>query len=338
MLRRDGPLAGAAATIAAGAGGAGNSKTRSSTPKQSTGSQTRGIGEQDMAESDGVGVQEQDHGRRTAAAAATNTAAAAGSASATTRTPFPAINPIKAGAPLQWLAAGWHDLRRAPLASMSYGMAFAAMGWLIHFVFQHAYEYTSALTAGFLLMGPFLCTGLYDISRRLEAGRAISLPQSMTAWRANLGAFSLFALALTIIMLIWARASLVTFALFFSTGMPTLSNFMTRVVSPEHWDFVATYFAVGGLFAAIVFAISVVSVPMMLDRGTDTVVAAITSVRALTENFGPLLLWAALIVMLVGLGFATLYLGLIVAVPVIGHATWHAYRAIVAAPDASPAA
>jgi uncharacterized membrane protein len=336
MLRRDGPLAGAAATIAAGAGGAGNSKTRSSTPKQSTGSQTRSIGEQEMAESDGASAPEQDTGRRTAAAAETNRAAVAGSA--TTRTPFPAINPIKAGAPLRWLAAGWHDLRRAPLASMSYGMAFAAMGWLIHFVFQHAYEYTSALTAGFLLMGPFLCTGLYDISRRLEAGRAISLPQSMTAWRANLGAFSLFALALTIIMLIWARASLVTFALFFSTGMPTLSNFMTRVVSPEHWDFVATYFAVGGLFAAIVFAISVVSVPMMLDRGTDTVVAAITSVRALTENFGPLLLWAALIVMLVGLGFATLYLGLIVAVPVIGHATWHAYRAIVAAPDASPAA
>ncbi len=247
--------------------------------------------------------------------------------------PFPPINGISAAAPVQWLGAGWRDLRRAPVASMSYGAAFAAMGWLIYFVFRHAYEYTSALTAGFLLVGPFLCTGLYDVSRRLERGEPVRLADTMSAWRANLGAFSLFSLALTIIMLVWARASLVTFALFFSTGMPTLSNFLARVVSPEHWDFVATYFAVGGLFAAIVFAVSVVSVPMMLDRGTDTVVAAITSVRALIENTGPLLLWAALIVLIVGLGFATLFVGLIVAVPVIGHATWHAYRAIVGVPS-----
>jgi uncharacterized membrane protein len=249
-----------------------------------------------------------------------------------TGSPFPTINAIDATAPHQWLAAGWRDLQRAPVASMSYGAAFAVMGWLIYFVFQHAYEYTSALTAGFLLVGPFLCTGLYDISRRLERGEPVRLRDTLTAWRANLGAFSLFSLALTIIMLVWARAALVTFALFFSTGMPTLSNFMARVVSLDHWDFVATYFAVGGVFAAIVFAVSVVSVPMMLDRGTDTVVAAITSVRALLENTGPLLLWAALIVLIVGLGFATLFIGLVVMVPLVGHATWHAYRALVAAP------
>jgi uncharacterized membrane protein len=244
--------------------------------------------------------------------------------------PFPAIRPVGAGAPLRWLAAGLSDLRRAPAAGMFYGTAFALMGWLIYYVFQHAYEYTSALTGGFLLLGPFLCTGLYDISRRLERGEAAPLRATLTVWRANLGAFSLFALLLTIVMLVWARASLVTFALFFSTGgMPTVSNFLAHVVSPEHWDFIAAYFAVGGLFAAIVFAISVVSVPMMLDRGTDTVVAALTSVRALFENFGPLLLWAVLIVIVIGLGFATLFVGLVVAVPIVGHATWHAYRDLV---------
>ncbi|MFN9029487.1 MAG: DUF2189 domain-containing protein [Betaproteobacteria bacterium] len=217
---------------------------------------------------------------------------------------------------------------------MSYGVAFALMGWLIYFVFQHAYEYTSALTAGFLLVGPFLCTGLYDISRRLERGEPARLTDTMTAWRANLGAFSLFSLALTIIMLIWARASLVTFALFFSSGMPTLSKFLQNVVSPEHWDFVLTYFAVGGLFAAIVFAVSVVSVPMMLDRGTDTVVAAITSVRALLANFAPLIFWAMLIVLLTAIGFATLFVGLIITIPIVGHATWHAYRELVGPPNA----
>jgi uncharacterized membrane protein len=251
-------------------------------------------------------------------------------AASPTASPFPPVIRVSINAPLRWLAAGAADLRRAPLPSLFYGAAFALMGWLIWFVFRHAYEYTSALTAGFLLVGPFVCTGLYDISRRVQAGESpVRLRPTLTAWRANLGAFSMFSLLLTVVMLIWARASLVTFALFFSSGMPSLDSFLERVVSPEHWDFVATYFAVGGLFAAIVFAISVVSVPMMLDRGTDTVVAALTSVRALFDNPLPLLLWALLIVLVVALGFATLFVGLVVAVPVVGHATWHAYRELV---------
>ncbi len=243
--------------------------------------------------------------------------------------PFPPVRRIDAGAPLRWLGAGWRDLRAAPLPSLAYGAAFASMGWLIYFVFRHAHEYTSALTAGFLLLGPFLCTGLYEISRRLAAGQKVSLLQSMSAWRANVGAFSLFALILTVVMLVWARASLITFALFFSSGMPSLSGFLGRVASTEHWDFVLAYFAVGAVFALIVFALSVVSVPLMLARGTDTIVAAITSVRALATNPVPLLLWAALIVLLVGSGFATLFVGLLVTVPVVGHATWHAYVEIV---------
>jgi uncharacterized membrane protein len=243
--------------------------------------------------------------------------------------PFPAVRTVALNAPFQWLAAGWRDLWGAPASSLFYGLTFALMGWLIHAAFQHMVELMSSLTAGFLLLGPFLATGLYDISRRLQRGEPVKLIATLTAWRANLGAFSLFALCLTVVMLIWARASLVTFALFFSSGMPTLTNFLSQVISAEHADFLITYFAVGGLFAAIVYAISVVSVPMMLDRGTDTIVAAITSVRALFQNPGPLLLWAALIVLIVGAGFATLFVGLIVAVPWIGHATWHAYQSLV---------
>lgn len=245
-------------------------------------------------------------------------------------TPFPKIRRVSMGASLRWIAVGWRDFGRAPLASAFYGAAFALMGWLIYVVFRHAYEYTSALTAGFLLVGPFLATGLYDISRRLARGEAVALRPTLTAWRDNVGAFSLFALVLTVILLVWARASLVTFALFFSTGMPTLTGFLSRVLSLEHLDFVLTYLAVGLVFATIVFAVSVVSVPMMLDRGTDTIVAALTSARALADNPAPLLLWAALIVTLIGIGFATLFVGLVVTAPVVGHATWHAYRDLVA--------
>jgi uncharacterized membrane protein len=246
------------------------------------------------------------------------------------RTPFPAIHAVGPFAALGWLAHGLQDLRRAPAASLAYGVVFALMGGLITLVFRNAYELTSALTAGFLLVGPFLATGLYDISRRLERDGAVRFTDTTTAWRANLGAFSLFSLVLTVIMLIWARASLVTFALFFSSGMPTLKSFVAQVVSVEHVDFLLTYFAVGALFAGIVFAVSVVSVPMMLDRGTDTVVAALTSVRALFANPLPLAIWALLIVAIIGIGFATFFVGLVVAVPLIGHATWHAYRSLVA--------
>jgi uncharacterized membrane protein len=245
-------------------------------------------------------------------------------------TPFPEIRRVTMRAPLRWIAAGWRDFARAPAASGFYGAAFALMGWLIYLVFSHAYEYTSALTAGFLLVGPFVATGLYDISRRLGRGETVALRPTLTAWKTNVGAFSLFALVLTVILLVWARASLVTFALFFSTGMPTLSGFLQRVVSLEHLDFVLTYLAVGLGFAAIVFAVSVVSVPMMLDRGTDTIVAALTSVRALADNPAPLIFWAALIVLLIGIGFATLFIGLVVTAPIVGHATWHAYRELVA--------
>lgn len=244
-------------------------------------------------------------------------------------TPFPKIRRVTMGAPLRWVAAGWRDFTRAPAASGFYGAAFALMGWLIYLVFSHAYEYTSALTAGFLLVGPFVATGLYDISRRLERGEPVALRPTLTVWKTNVGAFSLFALVLTVILLVWARASLVTFALFFSTGMPTLSGFLRQIVSLEHLDFVLVYLAVGLGFAAIVFAVSVVSVPMMLDRGTDTIVAALTSVRALAENPAALVFWAVLIVLLIGIGFATLFIGLVVTAPIVGHATWHAYRDLV---------
>lgn len=244
--------------------------------------------------------------------------------------PFPPIRRIDSAAPLGWLRAGWRDLRRAPGACLFYGLAFALMGWLIYVVFRHAYEYAYGLTAGFLLVGPFIATGLYEVSRRLERGETVTLKPTLTAWRANAGAFGLFAIVLTVIMLVWSRASLITFALFFSSGgMPRVDQFVSRVLSPEHWDFVLTWFAVGGVFALIVFAASVVSVPMMMDRGTDTVVAALTSVRALLDNTVPLLVWAALIVLLIGVGFATLFVGLLVTGPLVGLATWHAYRALV---------
>jgi uncharacterized membrane protein len=243
---------------------------------------------------------------------------------------FPAIRRLSLGAPLAWVRAGTGDLLAAPRASLFYGLAFALAGWLIHYVLKFAYADAYGLTWGFLLVGPYLATGLYDISRRREAGEAVRLVPTMTAWRANVGGFSVFSIVLTVLMLLWSRAALIVFALFFSSsGLPTIKDLLGQVLSVRHWDFVVTYFAVGAIFAQIAFSISVVSIPMMLDRNTDAIVAAITSVRAVLENPGPLLLWALLIVLLVGAGFATGFFGLILTAPIVGHATWHAYRELV---------
>jgi uncharacterized membrane protein len=242
---------------------------------------------------------------------------------------FPPVGRVGLAAPFRWVGAGARDLLAAPAASLFYGAAFAIAGWLIYFVFQFAYAYAYGLTWGFLLVGPYLATGLYDISRRREAGEAVRLRPTLTAWRANIGGFSVFSIVLTVLMLLWSRASLIVFALYFSSGLPSVADLLAQTLSLEHWDFVLTYFAVGAIFAQIAFSISVVSIPMMMDRHTDAIVAAITSVRAMFENPGPLLLWALLIVALIGAGFATGFAGLVVTVPIVGHATWHAYRELV---------
>jgi uncharacterized membrane protein len=243
---------------------------------------------------------------------------------------LPAVRIVTFGAPLRWLAAGWRDFRAHPLPSMFYGACFALMGFLIYFVFGRAYQYVSALVTGFFLVGPFLAIGLYDLSRRREQGLPAWLAPTLDAWRPNVGAVGIFALVLAVILLVWARASLVVFALFFTTDMPDLHGFLGQVLSFKNAEFLLAYFCVGGFFAVLVFAISVVSVPMMLDRNTDGVVAALTSLRAFAANVPVMIAWGLLIVLLTAAGFATWFAGLVVAIPVIGHATWHAYRDLVA--------
>lgn len=243
---------------------------------------------------------------------------------------FPEIRQVRAAAIPGWLRDGWLDLRRGGLASLFYGVCFAAAGWLLHVVFAQAYALFAGLTTGFLLLGPLLAMGLYDLSRRIELGEAPELRPSLAAWRPNLANVALFTALLVVVMLIWARASIIIFALFFAGGLPTFADVMLAVLAFEQPTFALAYFAVGGFFAAFVFAISVIAVPLMLERKTDAVTAALASLLACGRNPVPMLLWAICIVLLVGIGFATLFLGLIVTMPLIGHATWHAYRDLVA--------
>ncbi len=243
---------------------------------------------------------------------------------------LPPIRTVAADAPFRWLASGWRDFRAHPFLSAFYGACFAAMGFLIYFVFERAYQYVSMLVTGFFLVGPFLAIGLYDLSRRREQGKPARLAPTLDAWRPNVGAVGIFALVLGVILLVWARASLVVFALFFTYELPDMHGFLEQVLSFKHVEFLLAYFCVGGFFATLVFAISVVSVPMMLDRNVDGIVAALTSLRAFAANVPAMVVWGLVIVVLTAAGFATGFVGLAVTVPIIGHATWHAYRELVA--------
>ena len=258
--------------------------------------------------------------------------AASADEAAASRSTLPGVRHVGATAPFRWLAAGWRDFRAHPGPSAFYGACFALMGWLIALTFRHAYAYVSALTTGFFLVGPFLAIGLYALSRRRARGEPALLAPTLDAWRANFGAVGVFALVLIVILLVWARASLVVFALFYTREMPSLEGFLGQVVSLANPEFLVAYLCVGGAFAVLVFAISVVSVPMMLDRGADGITAVLTSLRAFGDNLPAMAVWGALIIAVVGAGFALWFLGLVIAVPVIGHATYHAYRAIVEDP------
>lgn len=243
---------------------------------------------------------------------------------------LPTIRNVPLLSPLSWLRRALGDFRANPAASLFYGFCYAAMGLSITLVFENAYEYTSALTSGFLLLGPFLAMGLYELSRERALGRRAVFADTLTIWRRNAGNIALFALVLTVIFLVWARASLVMFALFYTTGMPNLTGFISQVLSLDNIDFLLVYFGVGLIFATLVFAVSVVSIPMMLDRDQDAVTAMLASIAALTRNPGACLLWAIIIALATSIGFLSFHLGLVVLMPLIGHATWHAYTDLIA--------
>lgn len=233
--------------------------------------------------------------------------------------------------PFRWLALGWQDFMRAPLIGLFYGGCFAAMGWGLLAVFKFAAAYTLALSAGFLLLGPFMCLGLYQVSRTLEAGRPVSLWASMGAWQRKGGAMATFGFILLIIEMLWGRSAMIVFAVSFE-GVPEFNGSLTQLLSPDYLPFVATYLAVGALFAGLIFAISAVSIPMILDQQTDAISAGLTSLRLVLTQPGVMWLWAALLSVVVVAAMIPGFLGLLVAGPVVGHASWHAYRAATRVP------
>ena len=243
--------------------------------------------------------------------------------------PLKKIAALQFADPFRWLARGWHDMLAAKGIAAFYGVCFWLMALVLGAVFRSKPEYAMSLASGCLLVGPFLAMGLYEVSRRREQGLTPELGLSLTCWNKNIRSMGMLVLVLIVLELLWGRASLVVFAVFFNTGMPSTTGVIQAVFNPQNWEFLVVYLVVGGFFAGLVFAVAVVSIPMILDRDTDAISAAITSLQVVFGNLLVMLLWGVLLTTLVAAALIPWGLGLLLIGPWLGHSSWHAYRGSV---------
>jgi uncharacterized membrane protein len=243
------------------------------------------------------------------------------------------IRKVDLDRPWVWLAAGWRDLRRAPQVSLTYGVIFAVAGYAITLgLWLAGLTYlVLPMVCGFIIVGPLLAVGLYEVSRRLDAGEPAGLGTALLAWSRNASQIGLMGIVLMLLLFAWIRIAALLFMLFYGLAPPSLETLVADTfLSPEGLPFLITGTIVGAVLAGLAYAISVVAVPLLLDRPDANVITAIaTSFVAVKENPATLGFWAVLIAGFAGAGLVTLYLGLIVTLPLIGHATWHAYRDLV---------
>lgn len=245
----------------------------------------------------------------------------------------PEIRTIAGADVLDALSAGLRDLARAPVYSLFFGAVFSAIGVAISYllVVVGSSYWVLPVAAGFPLVGPFAAVGLYELSRRHEAGESLS-------WGGVLGAviregkhqLPSYAFITLFVYLIWVYLAHLIFALSF--GLKPLTNVMTSadlLLTAEGIAMLVAGTVVGGALAAFLFAISVVSVPMLLDRDIDVVTAMIASVKAVLDNPAPMLLWGVVIAVACVLAMVPLFVGMILVFPVLGHASWHLYRRAV---------
>jgi len=236
------------------------------------------------------------------------------------------MTPLSPLAGFSFLAEGWQEMVKTRFRGVVYGLLFVLMGYAIQTVYQNLWQVTMGLTAGFFLMGPFLCCGIYDLSRQRERGYAPNVSASTMSWWRNWKSIAFFAAILTFFMIVWARVSVVLFALFGTQNYPDLRDMISKIVSFENIEFLIIWAGVGFVFASLVFAISVVSMPMLLDRDTDTMEAIATSAKTLWANPLAMLVWALIIVVLIG-GSLLLFLPLLAfTAPWVGHSTWRVYK------------
>lgn len=231
------------------------------------------------------------------------------------------------------LVAGWNDLKRAPVYGLTVGALHALGGWFaIYFAKISGLHYFAyPLLTGFALVSPFMAASLYEVSRRMEAGEPLSWGAVLRSVKASGGRdLGWMALVSLFAFILWVDFSFFLYLVFYGAHMPDPADFVREALSTEKGIiFIVVGNMFGGLIAFAIFSITVVSVPLLLDRDVDFVTAMISSVRAVKLNPWPLLAWALTIALFLAFGLLSGLLGLIVVLPLLGHASWHVYRKLV---------
>jgi uncharacterized membrane protein len=244
-----------------------------------------------------------------------------------------AVREIGLAEPLRWLALGWRDFVRAPGPGVLHGFALMMFGAVLMALARDRFWLLAGAFSGFLLMGPIAATGLYAVSRALERGEPATMATAMRTWLPRDRRLVLFGVLLSAAGTGWVLTSAALITSLADAAVRNPVDFIRHVVLSERSWLFEVWLALGGAMAAPVYASSVVSMPLLLDRPIGVLGAVLTSWRCVLANPGPLALWGALLMALAGLGLAT-GVGLVVVAPWLAHASWHAYRALVAPPPA----
>ena len=231
------------------------------------------------------------------------------------------------------LAAGWRDLKRAPAHGAFFATVYVLGGWLILAALTVAGQvwWTIPAMAGFPILGPFIACGFYETSRRIEAGEPLVAREILgVIWRQRDRQIPSMAAVIVVFFLFWNFLSHITFALFLGTATLTnVSSSLAVFATPEGLAMLAFGTVLGAVISFVLFGLTVVSLPLLMDREVDFITAMITSMRCVTAAPVVMTLWGVLIAMGLALGMLTGFLGLLVVLPLFGHASWHLYRRLI---------
>jgi uncharacterized membrane protein len=246
------------------------------------------------------------------------------------KTQWPAVHAIETGDILDAIEAGLRDFKEAPQFGLFFGLVYAFAGWaIIALLTQLDMPYLAyPLATGFALIAPFAAAGLYDVSRKLERGEPLTWPGVLGAMRTtSIKELGWMAVVTVFSLIIWMDIAAFLFFAFMGFGGGQSGDLMqTILTTPQGWTFLFIGNVIGGILAGIVFSYSAVSFPLLFDRDVDFVTAMVTSVKVVAKNPRAMFFWAATIGLLLAISIASLFIGLIVVMPVLGHATWHVYR------------
>lgn len=244
-----------------------------------------------------------------------------------TQPTIPPARPIGASESIDWLKTGWEYFTRLRSVSLVYGAIFAAIGMAITWMGLTYPKFILVFWSGFLLVGPFLAVGLYRLAQQADRGEAVRLSGCVRTIRANAGNTALFVLLLSIVMIAWIRFSTIAVAVYIGNVTGT-ADFLAALATPEGLGFLAVLFAVGAIFATVMFALTAWSLPMVLDNRTTFGLAIAASVRAVAAQPVPMLMWGAIVAGLTMIGMLTFFVGFVVIFPWLGYATWAGYKSV----------